>query len=206
MRWDGIPMSNKINIINIIRDHISTLRDYDKDRYSISDLCIFFILPLFTSFVIIFFKIILSDQLVNVLVMSLSVFAGLLFNLLLLVYDIMGKPNSSERPLRAPLLKELSSNISFGILTSIVTIILLLVFSLATTSDILTSSTVISNPIAISNNSNNIEITFGFALFCAQTIPYLLAFLIYYLVSIFILTLFMILKRFHIILRNEFKK
>jgi len=136
--------------------------------------------------------------------MSLSVFAGLLFNLLLLVYDIIGKPNSNKRPLRATLLKELSSNISFGILISVVTIILLLVFSLATTSDVLTNHNVISNNINIS--SNNTNEAYDFALLDAQTMPYLLAFLIYYLVSIFILNLFMILKRFHIILRSEFKR
>ena len=39
-------MSNKLSVINIIRDHISTLKDYDKGRYSIFDLCIFFILPI----------------------------------------------------------------------------------------------------------------------------------------------------------------
>ncbi|MBP7069988.1 MAG: hypothetical protein KBA97_02840 [Methanothrix sp.] len=204
MLWDGIPMSNKLSVINIIKDHISTLKDYDNGRYSILDLFIFFILPIFVSSIIIYFKVILSDQLVNVLVMSLSVFAGLLFNLLLLVYDIIGKPNSNKRPLRATLLKELSSNISFGILISVVTIILLLVFSLATTSDVLTNHNVISNNINIS--SNNTNEAYDFALLDAQTMPYLLAFLIYYLVSIFILNLFMILKRFHIILRSEFKR
>ena len=120
-------MSNKINIINIVRDHISTLKDFDKDAYSISDLSIFFILPLIVSSIILFFNIILSNELVNVLVMSLSVFAGLLFNLLLLVYDIMRKSGSGDRPLKGALLKELYSNISFGILISVITIILLLV-------------------------------------------------------------------------------
>jgi len=158
----------------------------------------------FVSFTIIYFKVILSDQLVNVLVMSLSVFAGLLFNLLLLVYDIIGKPNSNKRPLRAILLKELSSNISFGILISVITIILLLVFSLVTTSDVLTHHNIISDNINIS--SNNTSNAYDFTLLDARTIPYSLAFLIYYLVSVFILNLFMILKRFHIIIRNEFKK
>lgn len=194
-------MSSKINILNIIKDHISTLKDFDNDTYSITDLSIFFILPFITSLIIIYLNMILSNELVNVLVMSLSVFAGLLFNLLVLVYDIMSKPNSSNKLLKGTLLKQLYSNISFGILISVLTVFLLIVFSLMTNSQIGATDKTIMISIQPLININAVSQAIN------QEIPiinYIVAFFIYYLVLIFIMTLFMILKRFHIIFRKEF--
>lgn len=165
-------MIDKINFSKIVKDHISTLKDYNLNRYSAGDFILFFFVPLALSGVLVYFNLALNNDIINVLVTSLSVFAALLFNLLLLIYDIIRKPENSNgnNGLKTEFLKQIYANISFCILISIITIILLIISFL------------------------NIS-----------QLKTVLNFLIYFFVSLFILTLFMILKRVHILLSKEFE-
>ena len=166
-------MLSKINIGRIVRDHLATLQDDATGRRMKSDYLVFFGLPIVVAFFLAFvLNLSVNQGAVGILVTSLSIFAALLFNLLLLIYDVVSKVEQGSRKLKERYLSQVYSNISFAILVSIVSIIVLLVayfdldgscFALAT------------------------------------------SFVVYYLVTLFLLTLFMILKRVHILLSREFE-
>ncbi len=121
-------MLTKINIKKIVIDHFKTLRDANSERISISDLALFFIIPFAASTAIVFyFGILLSDNLINILITSLSIFVGLLLNLLVIIFDVVTKlkENGNQETLKKKFLKEIYSNISFSILLSIVAILFL---------------------------------------------------------------------------------
>lgn len=168
-------MFNKINIKQIIADHLATLQSFRTGKVSIGDLVVFFGLPGVLSALIVWllhYK--LGRDFSNVLITSLSVFSALLFNLLLLIYDILRKEDKEkeESKLRRRFLKEIYANISFSILVSVITIILLLLLF-----------------VDIQN----------------EGIISIINFFIYFLVTNFILTLLMVLKRVHILLSQEMK-
>lgn len=165
-------MFEKINISRIVCDHIGTLRDYRTKRYRLGDFFLFFGLPLIIAAIMLYFYGILGLSLITILATSLSVFAALLFNLLLLTYDAIRKVSSTGNSdtLRRDLLKELFSNISFAIFVAIVAIVFVLVVVM---------------------------------LDKATIAQYMLSFFVYYLVSVFVLTILMVLKRMHILLARE---
>jgi hypothetical protein len=168
-------MFSKINLSSIIRDHLFTLRDEQTKKYKAGDFILFLIVPLGLGLVILFgFDIRIDTGAINLLVTSLSIFAALLFNLLLLIYDIVNKEEKTDQrsSLKRRFLGQIFANISFSIFISITAVIFLL--------------------IAVAD-FNNIYIEDALNL------------IIYYLVSLFILTMFMILKRVHILLSNEFE-
>lgn len=174
-------MSSKININKIIVDHIHTLRDYSKvveyrknpgkmkkrELYSKSDFFIFFILPIIISIFLLYFEFLPNDNTLIGLVTSLSIFSALLFNLLLIIYDIMQKTTNNK--VKKELLREMYSNISFCILIAICTTIFAIL-----------------------------------GLIIKENIIFLvLSFLVYYLFTLFILTILMVLKRTHALLSRE---
>ena len=164
---------DKFNVRQIIVDHIRTLQDFQTCRYSISDFLVFFGLPIVTTGILVWFYGILRPTLVSIVATSVSIFAALLFNLLLLMYDAMRKSSDSSGNndvLRRRFLRELSSNISFAILVAIGTITSLLILVL------------------VEHN-------------CVA--EYVFSGLIYYLGTVFLITLLMVLKRVHILLRHE---
>jgi uncharacterized membrane protein YbhN (UPF0104 family) len=160
----------------------STEEEDDRRSKKISpgDLFVSFGLPLIASSLAAYLGVRLNNNLINVLATSLSIFVALLFNLLLLVYDLLKKENEigktsteSASPLRRQVLKEVYANISFSILASILALLILLIASLG------------------------------------LSIPHLLgalSFLVLFLVMVFILTLFMILKRIHNLLFIAFER
>lgn len=168
-------MSSKISIATIVSDHWKTLRNNNTGRVSWTDLLIFILIPTALSIALYCYKIILNAQLANVLATAFSIFAALLFNLLLLVYDLLKKEESSSAPnrLRQDLLDEVSKNISFTILLSLLVIILLII------------------------NSFELKLTWAGSLLAAAT---------FWLSTIFLLTLFMVLKRIHNLLVTAFPK
>lgn len=117
----------------------------------------------------------LSDSLVNVLLISLSVFAALLFNILLLIYDVSHKAKESAQDQKDPkvmkaLINETFTGVSFSILVSIIAIVLLIAAS------------------------------FGMAYGPLQVG---LRFFVFYLVILFIMSLFIDLKRIYVLLQYE---
>lgn len=182
-------MFNKISILNIIKDHINTLKNNRTGKLSYLDIILFFLLPCVVSSLLIYTGISLNDALANALITSLSIFSALLFNLLLLVYDISDKklnlPETNDefekiqRSKIRNLLQEIYINISFSILVSITTVTTLLIYFVK-----------ISNCIFFSINICSFQ--------------WLLALVIYYLIIQFALNLIMILKRIYILLSKSF--
>jgi high-affinity Fe2+/Pb2+ permease len=175
-------MLSKINILSIVVDHFNTLTNNKSGKIYIPDLIVFFCAPLVISGLLLFKGSVISNQLANVLVTSFSIFAALLFNLLLLVFDIADKykpKNRSDEDLIdlesknfKKVLREIYINVSFCILVSILSIILLIGF---------------------------------FIDYNAKLFLLFLSFIVYFLVFVFLLTLFMILKRVYTLLSKRMK-
>ncbi len=182
-------MLSKINIVSIIKDHLKTLKNFQSGKYYWGDIFIFFVLPLIATIILIFKDFSLKDELVQILITSFSIFTALLFNLLLLTFDIVKKNitvNSNEenkkenaedksefdvlQKIKILLLKEIYANISYSILMSI----LCLVFLMLT----------------------QVEIK-GIYLIIIKAF-------IFFISINFLGTLFQILKRIHSLLSNEF--
>lgn len=171
-------MFSKINIFGIIYDHFCTLKNYRNGKIYAPDLVLFFLIPLIISGFLSHRGFIISANLANVLLTCFSIFAALLFNLLLLIFDIADKVknnNSKSYSLEQSkvfydLLKEIYINVSFCILISVLSIVLLLGFFIDLDSCI-------------------------FLL--------ILSSVVYFFVFVFILTLFMILKRVYALLSQR---
>ncbi len=177
-------MFSKINVTKIIIDHLRTLRNYDTQKLRFVDYALFILVPIIVSAVLIIFSYLIDKEFANILITSLSIFAALLLNLLLLVFDIVRKTNDSiarNKELKNPyeaeekrltFLKEIYANISYAIFVSILSIVILLIAYFV----------------------------------CDFHLLQLFSFFIYFLSLNFILTLLMIVKRVHILLSNEINK
>jgi hypothetical protein len=126
-------MTSKINIMKIIGDHTATLRYEHNQRASMPDFIFFYGLAVLLGAVLIYLNIIPTKDIVGVLITSFSVFAALLFNLLILVYDIVKKESEKQTlvGLKARFLKELYSNVSYAILVSVIAIVFLVALYMA---------------------------------------------------------------------------
>ena len=75
----------------IVLDHVGTWRDYSTEKYRPSDFLLFLGVPVAIAGVLVYFYGNLRPNLITIVATSLSIFAALLFNLLLLVYDANGQ-------------------------------------------------------------------------------------------------------------------
>jgi hypothetical protein len=173
---------SKIDVSSIVRSHISTLVDYSTHRRSKGDLWLFFGLPFLISGLAVYFKWALSVDALNALLAAFAIFAGLLLNLLLLVYtfSIDGNYPAPLERVRTQFVRELHNNIAYAVLVSIVIVVVSL--------------------IAVTK----IKIHEG-APATPHTGPYISSILIY-LTSNFILTLLMILKRIHVMMNEKLER
>ncbi|MGF1981013.1 MAG: hypothetical protein RMY30_036250 [Nostoc sp. CmiSLP01] len=136
----NLQFFSKINVLDIVKNHIDTLKDYNVTSYSIFDIFFFFIFPFLLSVFFVYLQIRLNKDLVGILINVFSIFAGLLFNLLILIYDVISKivksnnPNPNVDKLKIDTLEHLYFNISFEILLSLFIVILLSVSTLFTNS------------------------------------------------------------------------
>ena len=118
-------MFQKINVIEIFRNHLGTLKSNKTDKAHIPDIILFLLIPFLISSILIFYNHLLTKELANIIATSFSVFAGLLLNLLLLVFDLADKEENKKNERITSVLKQLYSNIAFCILISVI-----IVFSL----------------------------------------------------------------------------
>lgn len=129
-------MTDLFNPWLIVGAQIDTLREFDTRRYSPAALSLFFGIPFLTAAGLLAGEITITEGAANALITSMSIFAGLLFNLLLLVYDVVNRaprprPSMSNEErrnaaIRQQFLSEVFSNISFAIFASVVVVLLLL--------------------------------------------------------------------------------
>lgn len=166
-------MLSKVNVVDILTDHLDTLRRYGDEDEGVprGDLVLFVGVPVAVSAAMLFAGLVVSKGVVSVLFTGIAVFAGLLFNLLLLSHTIIRQTVENPRwNEEVALIREIYANVSYSILISILILgVLLLRF--------------------ISNNAVHV---------------YIVSAITYVLVVNFLLTLLMVLKRIHTILKCEF--
>lgn len=115
---------SKINVLPIARDHLRTLVNARTQKAGFSDWAVFAVLPIIISVGLIWISGELSSTTIGIAVGALSIFVGLLLNLIILLYDIIRSPN--EEKLKFDLVKQTLDNISFAILLSIIAIVFFL--------------------------------------------------------------------------------
>ncbi|MBW4485861.1 MAG: hypothetical protein KME14_25330 [Tildeniella torsiva UHER 1998/13D] len=182
-------MLNKISVGDIVKDHVANLRNNKTNRLHYPDIFLFFLFPAILSGIMTYSGIFLNNELVNALITSFSIFSALPFNLLLLVYDISGRGAGNPKPTdlleikrevqSRELLREIYVNVSFSILISTISVVVLLTYFLKT---------------------NNCNLWKMICLF-----EWLPRAVIYYLSIQFLLTIFMVLKRVYKLLAKAFE-
>jgi hypothetical protein len=115
----------KVNVLKIILAHGNTLVDARTKRPGWDDWVTFVIVP--TAFALMANRcgLSLGTNALTIIITALSIFVGLLFNMVVLVFDILKRDSTNK--LKNNLLKQLLANISFTILLSIVIIALSLI-------------------------------------------------------------------------------
>lgn len=159
-------MFQKINISQIIKNHFATLQNDNSNKAEFDDYLTFLIFPLIIASSLIYFNIALNDTAINVIITTLAILVGLLFNVIVLIFDIIKR--DATHKLKNVVLKQLLANISFTILLSIVCIL----FTLAT---------------YIENDVTRKIATW----------------VVFFLLSLFFITVLMILKRMYLLFKNE---
>ena len=120
---------SKIDVLPIVARHFETLRDHASGKRSAADLFIFFGVPLLASGAAFYYRITLTSDALNAVLASFSIFAGLLLNLLLLVYARAGEDVKSDMFAAniKRFVRQLSENIEFAVLVSVFVVIFSLI-------------------------------------------------------------------------------
>lgn len=127
-------MLQKINIIIVLLDHIDTFRIRTRDgrdRFSYTDIITFFSVPAGVSLAYYLVGAKIDNSSIGIIVSIFSLLTGLLLNLLVLVHGVAKALNLKEEVGRRVsesrvLMKELTSNIGFGIMVSILIVVIFL--------------------------------------------------------------------------------
>jgi hypothetical protein len=163
----------KIDIRDIVSDHLKTLTNFNTGKRSVGDVLLFFVVPLGLGIGLATLDFRLNATTANGLITALAVFAGLLFNLLVLVHGLLRAATDTPRfKEERQLIREIYANISFAILISLGAIIVLLA--------------------CLFPGPRWAWITGSIAA--------------YFLIGNFLLTLLMVLRRVHTVLKLEFKR
>lgn len=176
-----------LDVRRIISDHYRTLvyRDADTDEWSINkaDVVLFFLIPALVAGALVWLEF-NADKIIGIVATAFSIFAALLFNLLLLVFDLIAR--DKNRPFKVDLLQAIYDNISFAILISILALTAILLFAV---SDYFI-------PALKDHKTSLLVLTWAKRVF---------SFFLYYCITNFMLTMIFVLKKVHILLSEELK-
>lgn len=112
-------MSKKIEFFQLIRDHIETLVDDCSASPSFSDYAFFIGIPAALAAVSAFIGITLTGDAASLAVSALSIMAGLLINVLVLLYTVqVVGPTDTEKKEQQELITQVNKNLLFEILIS----------------------------------------------------------------------------------------
>lgn len=111
----------KINVWKVIVSHFKTLVNHNTKKPGFDDWFIFLLIPLIAAGLLVCFEKDVSTNTVNLVVTSLSIFVGLLINVLVLIFSLLQKEKDSR--LKIIVLKETIVNITYVIIISVVTMI-----------------------------------------------------------------------------------
>ena len=113
-------MLDKIDVRDIITDHYRTLVDDATKKRAKLDYVLFLGLPLAAAMASVYGSVVVTDTAVNVLITALSILAGLLLNVLVLIHTVSQRftvptgPSDGKR-----FLQEIYANIAYCIFVSI---------------------------------------------------------------------------------------
>jgi hypothetical protein len=119
----------KIDITQIVAAQVRTMRDNSTQRYSVADILLFYGFPALLSVVGSYFGWKFNSDVLNALLTAFSIFAGLLLNLLILVYTFSTDtqhPTALARN-RSTVIRELHANVAYSILVSIVLVVVTMI-------------------------------------------------------------------------------
>ena len=128
----------KASVLPVIQDHIKTMYDARNGRVSRRDLAFFYGVPILVSIAYLIFA--WGVRGLDNLLAALSIMTGLLFNLLVLLFDTavrtrdrdaIGKQDPERVAHRYELIHELQANITYTLGVGLFTAVLLGAFSLA---------------------------------------------------------------------------
>lgn len=112
-----MKLIEKINVYDVIVRHLKTLTNASTKKAESGDYFLFLIFPIIVTSILLYFKIYLNKDFVGILATSLSIFIGLFFNVIVLMFDLVNK--TKRESVKNLLLKELLLNISFEIFISV---------------------------------------------------------------------------------------
>jgi len=191
-------MFEKINVIEICKRHLNTLYDANSNEKK-TDYGIFFGIPYIFAVLFLLLNPIITGTLQTIISTVFAIFTALLLSLLLLLFTMSEKiPENMDEDRKIKVLdvlKQTIYSISFLILISIISLIVILFLAIITASYD-TKYVVIIQLMNIVNISLCVEIITRIFIF----LQILFSFISYYLLGIFLLTLLMVLKRVSILL------
>jgi hypothetical protein len=123
---------DKIDIRDLLRDHYRTLVVYPSDKRSLGDYILFLGAPAAIVAVLSWQHVTLSDNAISLLINALAIFAGLLFNLLVLVHGLARSRGPTGEGDTRLLLTSVYANIAYSILLSLLTLVPLVIAANAT--------------------------------------------------------------------------
>lgn len=167
-------MSSKINITQIVTDHLATLRNERTGKISAVDLAMFIGAPFVLAVAYYVLGWSLSKDATNLIITGMSIFAGLMINVLVLIYTValntkVEDVTAEEAFLEKRFLRQIFANISFSISVSVLIVIVL-----------------------------------GLSFFVEARTQKAISAFAFFLLGNFLLTLLMTLKRLHILLSKRF--
>ncbi len=173
---------DKINVYRIVLGHLDSMRDASTGAISRENLAVFFALPVVLSLLGWYMEWRLYVDSLNALLAAFSIFAGLLLNLLILIYTFSSEAShpSALARVRKIFVRELHNNISFSILSSTAIVVTALIGIAQLKMHDAGGATPFTGPV--------------------------LTGILVYLTANFVLTLLMILKRIHSLLSSEIEK
>lgn len=200
-------MSNKINILCIVKAHFNTLKDIPCKKISKLDITTFVILPISLSTFSAYNDFNLNKDLDSLLVNFGAIFTALLLSVIVLIYDQENRTiekirNNSESvgdvsKNKLLLLKELYHNISYAILCSLALVVLTFIHS---TLPSITPEVIDTSRIFLDYKIRDLNINFSFTFTWATKV---VTPLIIFVTTNIVLTIIMIVKRLYLILINN---
>jgi hypothetical protein len=116
-------VSPLIDVVPIVKDHFSNLRSQRTGKYMWDAVAVFYGVPLALGGlgILLEWRV---DGVGNILA-AFALLAGLLFNLLVLLFDVAVKAKSSSTELKLELAKQIQSTVTYALLISLFTVVVL---------------------------------------------------------------------------------
>ncbi len=192
-----------IDVRAIISKHYETLRLDSPIKFI---LLLFVIIPILISIFLVYLDKMLTQNSVNDLITAYTLFTGFLLSIIFVLFDIEGKlKRTTYRYLeKKDLLHHLYANTLYALLISMITLVILILVAITE----LWTKVAQNLPAGVGNSSccqglSQSQFTFQWQ----DGLLILISFIIYFLITHFIMTLFMILKRLYYLVydptRNE---